>query len=450
MSMNPTDHSEVDGEGQSLADEFVPGQHLKPMPVSPALAQQSPDAGGGLYSRRHFMRDGTLGLAALAIAGQATAESPPSWRKTGAEFTNYGQPGAQQKNTIRWISAEPSSPGDGVSWTPLHDLEGTITPNGLHFERHHNGVPEIDTDTWELSVHGMVEQALAFDLNSLHRYPLQSKIAFIECGGNSNSLWYPTPVQTSAGYMHGLLSCSEWTGVSLSHLLSEAGVKPDAKWLVADGLDGSGVTVSLPLDKVLDDTFIALYQNGEPLRRENGYPARLLVPGWEGVVNLKWLRSLQLTDRPLMSRFDTVSYTDLLKDGSAMRFSFEMQIKSFITSPSPGQTLSAPGFYEIRGLAWTGNGTVQRVEVSADGGKSWVEASLQEPVLDRALTRFRAPWNWDGSPALLKSRAYDQRGVMQPERSELLERKGGNAYYHYNGIVVWSVQSDGSISHVYA
>lgn len=426
------------------------GKKLIPQALPEELSRRPPDAGGGLYSRRRFIGGGAVGMVSLATVARAAADRPKSWLEPGGEFTNYGRPGPDQKNVIRWISAEPALPGNGVSWTPLHDMEGTITPNGLHFERHHNGVPQIESASWELIIHGLVERSLAFDLDALHRYPLQSKIAFIECGGNSNSLWYPTPVQSAAGYMHGLLSCSEWTGVPLSSLLAEAGVQSDAKWLVADGLDGSGVTVSLPLEKVLDDTLVALYQNGEPLRVENGYPARLLVPGWEGVRNLKWLRSLQITDKPLMSRFDTVSYTDLLKDGTAERFSFEMEVKSFITSPSPGQTLTAPGFYEIRGLAWTGNGMVERVEVSADGGKSWVEASLQEPVLDKALTRFRAPWQWDGSPALLKSRAYDQQGNVQPERDDLIARKGSNVYYHYNGIIVWSVASDGSISHVYA
>ena len=235
----------------------------------------------------------------------------------------------------------------------------------------------------------------------------------------------------------------------LSILLDEAGLKSGASWLVADGLDAAGVTVSIPVDKAMDDTLVALYQNGEPLRPENGFPARLLVPGWEGIVNVKWLRSMQLTDRPLMSRFDTVSYTDLMRDGSAERFSFEMGIKSLITSPSPGQTLDGRGFYELKGLAWTGNGAVSRVEVSADGGKSWVGAVLQEPVLDKALTRFRAPWRWDGGDAMLQSRAYDSWGQVQPEREALLDRKGSNAYYHYNAIVSWSVNTDGSVRHVY-
>lgn len=406
-------------------------------------------------SRRKFIRESAGGIAGALAAGtvlnvgSARAETPQSWRVAGKGFSNYGLPRDSRDSPIRWISADRSVAGNGVSWTPLHDLEGIITPNGLHFERHHNGVPDIDPKTWSLTVYGQVEKPLVFDLNALHRYPMTSKIAFIECGGNSNSLWHPTPMQAPAGYVHGLVSCSEWTGVPISLLLEEAGLKPGAKWLVADGLDAAGVTVSIPIEKVMDDTLVALYQNGEPVRPENGFPARLLVPGWEGIVNVKWLRSFQLSDRPLMSRFDTVSYTDLQKDGSVDRFTFEMDIKSLITSPSPGQSLTEPGFHELSGLAWAGNGIVARVEVSADGGKTWFDANLQEPVLDKALTRFRAPWHWDGTPAILKSRAFDSLGQMQPERQALLKSKGTNAYYHYNAIVNWSVDADGSVRHVY-
>jgi len=407
------------------------------------------------FTRRRFIQKGVSGVAGVLAAGtmpgsaSAGSETPASWLVPGNGFSNYGQPRDSRDSPIRWISADRSVPGAGVSWTPLHDLEGIITPNGLHFERHHNGVPDIDPDTWELTIYGQVDKPLVFDLNALHRYPMTSKIAFIECGGNSNSLWHSKPSQAPAGYVHGLVSCSEWSGVRLSLLLEEAGLKPDALWLVADGLDAAGVTVSIPIKKVMDDTLVALYQNGEPVRPENGFPARLLVPGWEGIVNVKWLHSFQLSDRPLMSRFDTVSYTDLLKGGQAERFTFEMGIKSLITSPSPGQTLSGPGFHELRGLAWTGNGLVARVEVSADGGKTWNEAALQEPVLDKALTRFRAPWHWDGNKAILKSRAYDSHGQVQPEREVLLANKGSNVYYHYNAIVSWSVNSDGSIHHIY-
>ncbi|MCP4878452.1 MAG: sulfite dehydrogenase [Gammaproteobacteria bacterium] len=408
------------------------------------------------YSRRKFIQHSAGGVAGALVAGDALAadlrhgETPASWKVPGRGFSNYGQPRNSRDSPIRWISADRSVAGNGVSWTPLHQLEGTITPNGLHFERHHNGVPEVDPATWKMTVFGQVGKALVFDLNALHRYPMTSRIAFIECGGNSNSMWHPQPTQAPAGYQHGLVSCSEWTGVPLSILLREAGLKPDAKWLVADGLDAAGVSISIPIAKAMDDTIVGLYQNGEPVRPENGFPARLLVPGWEGIVNVKWLNSMQLSDRPLMSRFDTVSYTDLQKNGTAERFTFEMGVKSLITSPSPGQSLAEPGFYELSGLAWTGNGVITRVEVSADGGNTWAKAKLQDPVLDKALTRFRAPWHWNGARAILKSRAYDALGRVQPEREVLLQEKGSNHYYHYNAIISWSVDTDGSVHHVYA
>ncbi len=410
----------------------------------------------GRYSRRKFIQHSAGGVAGALVAGDALVadprhgEAPASWKVPGRGFSNYGQPRNSRDSPIRWISADRSVTGNGVSWTPLHQLEGTITPNGLHFERHHNGVPEVNPATWKLTVFGQVGKALVFDLNALHRYPMTSRIAFIECGGNSNSMWHPQPAQAPAGYQHGLVSCSEWTGVPLSILLREAGLKPDAKWLVADGLDAAGVSISIPIAKAMDDTIVGLYQNGEPVRPENGFPARLLVPGWEGIVNVKWLNSMQLSDRPLMSRFDTVSYTDLQKNGTAERFTFEMGVKSLITSPSPGQSLAEPGFYELSGLAWTGNGVVTRVEVSADGGNTWAKARLQDPVLDKALTRFRAPWRWNGARAILKSRAYDALGRVQPARQVLLQEKGSSHYYHYNAIISWSVDTDGSVHHVYA
>ena len=404
----------------------------------------------GFPTRRQFLKNGGLALAGLTYGAAARADEPITWHSPGSGFSNYGQPDTENNRIIRWISENPAVPGDGVSWTPLHELEGTITPNGLHFERHHNGVPAVTADRWTLTVHGKVQRELAFDLESLHRYPFESRISFIECGGNSNALWQPTPVQAAAGYLHGLVSCAEWTGIRLSTLLAEAGLDERGRWVIADGYDASGVTVSLPVDKCLDDVLLVLLQNGEPLRRENGYPARLLVPGWEGIVNLKWLRSLQVSDRPLWSKFDTVSYTDLHKDGLAERMTFTMGVKSLITSPSAGQALSERGYYEIRGLAWSGAGPVAGVDVSADGGKSWYEAVLQEPVLDKSLTRFRAPWAWDGEARVLMSRAYDSAGNRQPTRRALIDAKGSNVYHHYNAIVAWEVAGDGTISHVYA
>jgi len=400
-------------------------------------------------SRRQFFKWGGAGTLVSALAPRAFAV-PPSWKRPGSAFSNYGQPAQHQQHVIRWISSNPAVAGDGVSWTPLHELEGTITPNGLHFERHHNGVPDIKGADWSLTIHGLVNQPLQFDLQQLLRYPMHSRVCFIECGGNSNSLWRDPPQQVAAGHLHGLVSGCEWTGVSLSLLLKEAGLRADAKWVVADGLDASGVTVSLPLPKCLDDVILAVYQNGEALRPENGFPVRLLVPGWEGIVNIKWLRSLQLSDRPLWSKFDTVSYTDLQPDGKAQRLTYEMAVKSVITSPALSADALPAGFHEISGLAWSGAGRIHRVDVSVDNGQSWQPAQLQDPVLDKALTRFRYPWQWHKMPTVIMSRASDEKGNVQPTRTQLLAEMGQNAYHHYNAIVALAVSGEGRVSHVYS
>ena len=413
----------------------------RPDPPTPGTLEQQ---------RRRLLKTGGLGVLSAGLAPMLQAASPASWTEPGSGFSNYGVPSDEQRQAIRWISANPAQPGEGVSWTPLHELEGTITPNGLHFERHHNGVPSIAAGEWSLLVNGASNRSLRFTLADLQRYPLSSKICFIECGGNSNALWQPEPVQAAAGHLHGLVSGCEWTGVPLSLLLEEAGIAAEQTWVIADGLDASGVTVSLPLSKCLDDVLLALYQNGEALRPENGYPARLLVPGWEGVVNVKWLRSLTLSATPLWSKFDTVSYTDLLANGKAERMTFQMGVKSIITTPSAGQFLDTPGVYEVRGLAWSGAGSITRVDVSADRGVTWFPADLQSPILDRALTRFRLPWQWQGDATVLMSRATDDAGNIQPTRQQLLAAKGGNAYYHYNAICAWEVDDLGAISHVYA
>lgn len=421
-------------------------------PDDKANLQKAIVAGGGLLSRRKFL-SGAVGASAFLpmsfTAGASFEGTPATWLTAGGEFTNYGVPPEAGQHPIRWISSHPAVPGEGVSWTPHHQLQGTITPNGLHFERHHNGVPEIDANTWELAIHGKVGKPTALSLNDLHRLPMHSETLFIECGGNSNAMWRERPVQTAAGYIHGLLSCAEWTGVRLSTVLNQLGIDPDATWVIADGLDSSGVTVSIPMVKAQDDVLIGLYQNGEPVRPSQGFPARLVVPGWEGITHVKWLRSLMLTDKPLMSKYDSVSYTDLMPDGKFKRFSFEMQVKSFITQPSPGYVLNEKGLYEIRGLAWSGTGSIARVEVSADGGASWADAELQQPVINKSLTRFRIPWIWSGAPAALLSRAIDSAGNIQPLRTGLINSKGSNSYYHYNGTTVWSIDEQGSISHVY-
>ncbi len=406
----------------------------------------------GLLNRRMFLQRSAVFSVATLTASTAPAqglERTVSMRQPGRPFTTYGRPSPFEQSVIRWSAANSMASGNGVSWTPLHQLEGMITPNGLHFERHHNGVPEIDPSQHQLLIHGLVTRPLMFTLKDLERYPMRSFLGFIECGGNSNAGWRSTPLQTAAGYMHGMASCSEWTGVPLSILLQETGLKRSARWLIAEGADAAVMNISLPLDKAMDDCLLALYQNGEHIRPENGYPLRLIVPGWEGVTHVKWLRRLHLTDRPVMARNETAKYTELLPSGKARQFSFVMAAKSLITSPCAGYQLPEHGVYQIKGLAWSGRGKVKKVEVSADGGKTWEPAELQQPVLDKCFTRFRIPWRWRGQAAVLKSRVTDETGYVQPEREALIQQRGRYGYFHYNAIVSWQVNEQGEIHHVY-
>lgn len=420
-----------------------------------------PVAGGGLLDRRLLLKRGLILATATAAAGSAiAAEKPaptndalanPSWtREPGQPFSTYGKPSPHEVAVMRSIGANPSVAGNGVSWTPLQDLEGIVTPSGLHFERHHNGVPAIDPDLHRLVIHGRVKRPLSFSIDALLRYPMRSHLIFVECGGNSNAGWHEEPIQRPVGSFHGLVSCSEWTGVPLAILLDEAVVDRDAPWAVAEGADALLMNVSIPMSKLMDDCIVALYQNGERIRPENGYPLRLIAPGWEGVVNVKWLRRIEVTAEPVMARNETAKYTELLPSGRARMHTFHIEAKSLITSPSCNQQLRGPGLYEVKGLAWSGRGLIKKVEVSADGGASWAEAKLEGPVLPRCFTRFRSPWNWSGAPATLMSRATDETGYVQPDRATLVKERGRHGYFHYNAIVAWAVDDTGAVSHVYA
>ena len=396
-----------------------------------------------------MLKAGLVGASLSAFPAAAEIVSQ-SMKTPGRGFSNYGMPAQSEREAIRWVVSERSVPNMGASWTPLHALEGGITPNGLHFERHHNGVPQLALDKHRLLVHGLVEKPLFFSAEDLDRYPTVSKICFVECGGNSNAGWNPRPLNTRAGMLHGLASCSEWSGVPLAILLDEAGCGRKNLWLDAQGADGGGFHVSVPVEKAFADGILALWQNGERLRPENGYPMRLVLPGWEAVTHVKWLNRLTVRQKPAMSRDETSQYTELQKDGTARQFTFVMQPKSVITKPSPGYHMGGRGTYRISGLAWSGNGKIKRVEVSADGGDSWTEALLDEPVLDRAFTRFNLLWRWSGEPCLLQSLAVDEKGVRQPSRRRLLAKRGEHGYFHYNAVVTWRVNADGGIRHVYA
>jgi sulfane dehydrogenase subunit SoxC len=410
-------------------------------------------AGGGLLHRRALLLAGALAVGAqgaTAGSGEQVVEAAPPWMQTpGAPLSGYGERAPSQAKVER-IIGKVEFPGSGSSRTPLQLLEGTITPSSLHFERHHNGVPAIDPAEHQLLIHGLVRRQLVFRFEDLLRYPSETRILFLECSGNSGAVGGKEPTQVSAGALNGLLSGTEWTGLRLSTLLDETGLAPDARWVQAEGADAAAMTRSVPLSKCLDDALIALFQNGEPLRPEQGFPMRLLLPGYEGNTSIKWLRRLKVTTRPAFSREETSKYTDRLAGGGSEQFSLVMGVKSVILKPSFGLDLPNHGYYQISGLAWSGRGKIRQVEVSADGGRSWAEAALSEPVLSKALTRFRAPWRWTGGPAILMSRATDETGAVQPTRSAWIGKYGDAGGYHNNAIQAWAVDATGRVSHVFA
>jgi sulfane dehydrogenase subunit SoxC len=403
-----------------------------------------PAAGNGILSRR-LLLEGALVAGVAGIGSGASAEplKVQTWMKIpGAGFAGYGQPSRYEEKVVRLIPPppNPTTQGVGAARTPLQLLDGIITPSGLHFERSHSGIPDIDPEQHRLLIHGLVKRPLVFTLEALHRYPVQSRMA----------LNAPQALPLNVAAIHGVFSCAEWTGVKLSTLLDEAGVDPSARWVIAEGADSAAMSRSVPLAKALDDALVCLYQNGERVRPSSGYPVRLLLPGFEGNMNVKWLRRLKLAAEPAMTKDETSKYTILLRDEKAWQFVFPMEVKSIITRPSPGLALKGPGFYEISGLAWSGNGSIRQVDVSADGGQSWAPAALHAPILPMAPVRFRAPWQWNGGPAVLQSRAIDDTGAVQPTRGAFAAERGLRGVYHYNAIASWRIDEKGEASNVYA
>jgi sulfane dehydrogenase subunit SoxC len=378
---------------------------------------------------------------------------PEAMKTLGAADLGYGQPSVHEQAIQRVLyPSEPLTAGFALWQTPLQHQRGIITPSGLHFTVHHNGLPEVAPDQHTLMLHGLVNRPLKFDVARLLRYPMVSRIHFLECAGNSaaNAL-SPMALNQTLGDLAGQVSCSEWTGVPLSYLFQEAGLKDSATWVIAEGADAGSHSRSLPLSALLKDAMVALYQNGERLRPSQGYPMRLFMPGWEGNVNVKWLHRLEVTDAPAYTKDESGLYTQVLDNQQIERFAFHMDVKSVITHPSGLQTLSEPkGFFEISGLAWSGHGSVAKVEVSTDGGRNWMVAKLQGPVLDRAFTRFSLPWQWSGRKATLMSRATDTQGRTQPTRSQWKQRYAMHSFNHYNAIHAWQVGADGRVEHVYA
>ncbi len=400
------------------------------------------------------------GLAASALAKPAAAASNPAnqppnvpeWTRNlgeGVAVRPYGKPSKFEKDVIRrdveWLTASRES---SVSFTPLHELEGIITPNGLCFERHHGGIAEIDPADHRLMIHGLVERPLILTLEELKRFPRVNRIHFMECAANSGMEWRGAQLN-GCQFTHGMIHCVQYTGVSLRTLLEEAGVKSSGKWLLVEGADAAAMDRSLPIEKALDDCMVAYKMNGEALYPEQGYPMRLVVPGWQGNLWVKWLRRIKVGDQPWHTREETSKYTDLLPSGKARRFTWAMDAKSVITSPSPQAPIRhGKGFTIVSGLAWTGSGKVKRVDVSLDGGRNWWPARLDGPILDKALTRFYYEFDWNGEPLLLQSRVQDETGYVQPTKAELRQVRGVNSIYHNNGIQTWHVQANGEVENV--
>ena len=413
-----------------------------------------------LSSRRQFLKHSAFmaGAGALGIEGSFAKTSSdnlppnvPAWMKTmgrGVVTVPYGKPSVYEDKVIRrtvpWLTASPIS---SISFSPLHELKGIITPSALHFERYHAGVPEINPDEHRLMIHGLCENPLIFTMEDLMRFPSVSEIRFIECPANGGMEWRGAQME-ALQFTHGMVSCSEWTGVKLSVLLQEAGVKPEAKWLLAEGADGAAMGRSIPIEKALDDCIVAYAQNGEMIRPEQGYPVRLVNPGWEGNTSVKWLRRLELGDEPWHLREETSKYTDLMPDGTARRFTWVQEANSVITSVCPEKPLMHKGYHELEGLAWSGRGKISHVDVTFDGGVSWHQSKLKGMVLDKALTRFSYDWNWDGSPAMLQSRAVDETGYVQPTLGQLREVRGVNSIYHKNAIHTWQLFESGEVRNV--
>jgi sulfane dehydrogenase subunit SoxC len=398
--------------------------------------------------RRQFLTGGAA-LAAFvmgavrSVRGQTAApQAPPK------DALAYGQP-SRFDSTIRRAPGPRSAFSDTALMTPLQDLDGIITPSGLHFLMDHvDGHPDIDPQEHRLLIHGMVDRPLIYTMDELKRLPAVSRIYFLECNANSRPLRNAN--NDSVQMVHGRTSCSEWTGVLLSVLLRESGLQKTASWVVAEGAERNKYTMSIPLEKAIDDTLVAYAQNGEPVRPPNGYPLRLVVPGWEAIRSVKWLSRIYVVDRPYMAWHESGNNADTVPDGKALWYRFELGPKSVMTRPSGGHKLPAPGFYEITGLAWTGAGAVRKVEVSVDSGRTYEDAELQQPVLRFAHTRFRFPWKWNGEEAVLQSRCTDERGEVQPTIAEAAKNLGVTPEYfyqadHFNGIQPWRVNRDGSI-----
>lgn len=412
-------------------------------------------------SRRQFLAGAAVATGAAAtgklVHAQAAGPDPlitelQPWQQylgDGVDARPYGVPSKHEAHVVRrnvpWLTADSVS---SINFTPLHELEGIITPNGLCFERHHSGVADIAWADHRLMINGLVDNPLVFTMDDLMRFPRENRTYFLECAANTGMEWRGAQLN-GCQFTHGMIHNVVYTGVPLRLLLEEAGLKTAGTWLLAEGADASGMTRSIPMEKALDDCLVATHMNGERLRAEQGYPVRLVVPGWEGNMWVKWLRRLEIGDAPWHHREETSKYTDLLANGDARRFTWEMDAKSVITNPSPQAPIThGPGPTVLTGVAWSGRGTIPRVDVTIDGGITWHQARMSGPSLDKSMHRFYYEFDWDGRPLLLQSRAHDSTGYVQPTKEQLRAVRGFNSIYHNNGIQTWAVNEAGEAENV--
>lgn len=414
-------------------------------------------------ARRKLLSQGLIAGAAAAtgasLANSAKAATPDplitqvqDWNRylgDGVDAAPYGVPSKHEKDTIRrnvaWLTADEKA---SINFTPLHRLDGIITPNGVCFERHHGGKAQINPADHRLMINGLVDTPLVFTMEDIKRFPRVNKAYFLECAANGGMEWKGSQLN-GCQFTHGMVHNVMYTGVLLKDILAEAGIKSSAKWILPEGADASHMSRSIPLDKAMDDCMVAFAMNGEALREEQGYPLRIVVPGWEGNMWIKWLRRIEVGDEPWHHREETSKYTDLLENGKSRRFTWEMDVKSIITNPSPQAPIThGQGQTVLTGLAWSGFGKIKRVDISLDGGRNWQPARIDGPSWDKSLHRFYFDFDWDGSELFLQSRAIDEMGNVQPTKNELRAARGGNSIYHNNGIQTWHLRPDGSAENV--
>ena len=394
---------------------------------------------------------GLVGVAAAGKAafGQTPGQTPeaPKVPEDATKVIGSGIPARSERSPFENPQVSPTGAVSGTAFSPLQDFSGTITPTDLQFQRHHGGVAQIDPGRWKLLLHGLVDRPLTFNLAELKRFPSVTRTHFLECSGNGRKAYREPKPELTPQFIDGQVSNVEWTGVPLRLLLAEAGVQSKAKWLLVEGGDASVLLRSMPIEKALDDCLVVYAANGEALRPAHGYPVRLIVPGWEANLSIKWLRRIEAVEEPAMAKDETSKYTDPLPGDKARTFSFVMDAKSIITSPAHPNTLT-PGFWPISGIAWSGRGRLKVVEVSTDGGKTWTAAQLFGADAPRAMVRFVLPWTWDGKPTLLMSRAIDETGYVQPTYATFKAGRGAGTDFHFNPIRTWRVAADGLVTFV--